>query len=214
MERTSRRSVAEALWPLARRKVLGLLFGPPDVEFHLREIARRTGLAPATVQREVGALAQAGLLERRRSGHQVYYRANRSSPLFLDLHRLVLKTVGLADVLRDALEPLREGVRAAFIFGSAARGDLMDHSDIDLMIIGEVTLRELTPPLGEAQATLSRPVNAVTMRPHEVAERLAAEEPFLLNVLGGPKLFLVGGQDELDAMAAGRSIAEPQDLAQ
>jgi predicted nucleotidyltransferase len=213
MERTSTPSPAEALWPLARRKVLGLLFGPSDQELHLREIARRTGLAPATVHREVASLARAGILERRRSGRQVYYRANPTCPLFPELRRLILKTVGLADVLREALEPLRDRIRCAFIFGSAARGDLLNDSDVDLMVIGEVTLRELVAPLRSAEADLSRPVNPVTMRPHEFVDRLAQEQPFLLNVLRDPKMHLIGDEDELGAMAAGRSAADLQDIA-
>ena len=212
MERTQSRLPAEVLWPLARRKVLGLLFGPADVEFHLREIARRTGLAPATVQREVAALTHAGLLERRRSGRQVYYRANRSSPLFLDLHRLVLKTVGLADVLRGVLEPLRDRISCAFIFGSAARGDLMNHSDVDLMVIGEASLGDLVEPMRPAEGAFGRPVNPVTMRPHEFVDRLAQEQPFLLNVLGDPKVYLIGDEDELARMAARRPVAELQDV--
>jgi predicted nucleotidyltransferase len=213
MEQTSTLSPAQALWPLARRKVLGLLFGPSDQELHLREIARRTGLAPATVQREVASLARAGILERRRSGRQVYYRANPTCPLFRDLRGLMLKTVGLADVLREALEPLRDRIRCAFIFGSAARGDLLNDSDVDLMVIGEVSLRELVAPLRSAEADLSRPANAVTMRPEEFTGRVAQEQPFLANVLRGPKILLIGDEDELDAMAAERSAAGLQDIA-
>jgi len=212
MEQTAARTPAEALWPLGRRKVLALLFGDPEQELHLREIARRAGLAPATVQCEVASLTQAGILERRRSGGQVYYRASRSSPLFPELRGLVLKTVGLADVLREALEPLRQQIGVAFIFGSAARGDPMNHSDVDLMVIGEVTLRELTPPLEDAEASLSRPVNAMTLRPSEFADRLREEQPFLLNLLRDPKVYLVGDEDELTRMAAGRSVAELQDI--
>jgi predicted nucleotidyltransferase len=193
--------------------VLGLLFGHAEEEFHLRELARRTSLAPATVQREVGSLVGAGILERRRSGRQVYYRANRSSPLFLDLHRLVLKTVGLADVLREALAPLRDRIRCAFIFGSAARGDLMNHSDVDLMVIGEVAQWDLVPPLRTAEDALSREVNAVTMRPHEFLNRLVEEQPFLLNVLRDPKIYLIGDEDELARMAAERPAAELQNVA-
>jgi len=213
MERTETHSPAEALWPLARRKVLGILLGNPGDELHLRELARRAGLAPATVQREVACLTHAGLLERRRSGAQVYYRANRQSPLFLDLHRLVLKTVGLADVVREALEPLRDRIHCAFIFGSAARGDLMNHSDVDLMVIGEVARWDLVQPLRAAAAALFRSVNPVTMRPHEFVDRLADEQPFLLNVLSDPKVYLIGDEDGLARMATGRSVAELQDVA-
>src|SRR5262249_7480484 len=106
------------LFGLTRRRVLGWLLGHPDEAFYLRQIVRYTGAGQGAVQRELDLLTRAGLLRRTVQGRQVYFKANRESPIFPELHALFLKTAGLADVLREALAPLADRVLVAFVFGS------------------------------------------------------------------------------------------------
>ena len=205
--RTARAGLTDVLFPQARLKVLGLLLPDPDQRRHLREIARRVGLAPATVQREVTALAGAGILLREREGHQVYYRANRQCPIFPELQGIALKTNGLADVLREMLAPFREEIELALIFGSAAAGTMHAGSDVDLLVVGGVGLFDLTTALDDAERRLGREVNAVTMRRDEFAERLEAGEHFLTTVLARPVIFLIGDEDELGRLGRRRAAA-------
>jgi len=195
--RTVPSSVADMLWPKARQGILGLLLVDPERELHLREIVRRTGMAPATVQREVTNLTAAEILTRRADGGQVYYRANVASPIYADLRGLVIKTVGLADVLRNALTRHDDGITVAAVFGSMASGDAATHSDVDLLVIGQATLRELAPAIQGAERALAREVNAVVMATREWAERLDASDHFVSAVARGPLLFIIGGADEL-----------------
>ena len=196
-----------ALFSEGRIRVLGLLLADPEQRRHLREIARRVGLAPATVQREVTALAKAGVLLREREGHQVYYRANRQCPIFPELQGIAIKTFGVAEALREVLAPFRSQMQVAFLFGSAAAGTLDARSDLDLLVVGEVGLFELTPALQQAEARLGREVNAVTMRPAEFAERLEAGEHFLTTVLARPMIFLIGDEHELGRLGRSREAA-------
>lgn len=198
---TQPRGIAETLMPAARRRVLGVLFTNPTVELHLREIVRRVGLAPATVQREVLGLSAAGILERHARGRQVYYRANRACPVFPELRGLVLKTVGLADVLKDALEPLGAGVLLAFVFGSLAEGADTPDSDVDLLVVGSVSLADLAPHLRKARETLARQVNVVSMTPEEFARGAADDEQFLGTVLRRPIMLVKGDPDEFGRLA-------------
>ena len=87
-----------------------------------REIARLTSTMPGTLSRELALLTGAGLLSRTRTGNQVSYQANTSSPIFGELASIARKTFGLADVLKDALAPLADRIESAFVFGSAASG--------------------------------------------------------------------------------------------
>jgi len=189
------------LWPKARRRILGLLLAKPEEEWHLRDIARATDLAPATVQREVTSLHEAGLLTRRRDGNQVKYGADRSCPIFPELQGIVLKTVGLADVLRQALQPLRDRIDAAFVFGSLAKGEATSESDVDLMIIGGISLRDLVPVLQDGERTLSREINPVTMSAKEFSKRIAEGEHFVTSVLRDPRIYLIGDENELERLA-------------
>jgi len=197
---------------MARGAVLGLLYGHPVQELHLREIARRTGLAPATVQREVQLLASAGILERRRDGQQVYYSANAAWPAFQELRGLVLKTVGLADIIRGALAPLADRVVAAFVYGSMADGTFTGESDIDLMVVGDIPLRELARALRPLREALGRQVNPVAIRPSELHARVRAGDHFMMTVLRGARIDLIGDSDDLERPAARSSATGTQDV--
>lgn len=112
--------LAEILSSRVRAEILRILFGPDTVELHNREIVRRANLSESAVRQELKNLAGLGLLDRRRESNRTYYTANRNHPLFAEIRGLVLKTSGLADVLRGRLAS--EGVDLAFVFGSVAAG--------------------------------------------------------------------------------------------
>ena len=167
----------------------------------MRDIARETQLAPATVQREVTSLHQAGILTRRRDGNQVKYGADRSCPIFPELRGIALKTVGLADVLREALQPVRERIDIAFVFGSLVRGEATSGSDVDLMVVGDIGLRDLVGVLQDPERTLSREISPVTMSAKEFAKRIAEAEHYVTSLLRDPRIYLIGDDDELERLA-------------
>src|SRR4029077_13143904 len=128
--------VATKLFAKLTRELLALLYGDPERSLYLRELVRLTGASPGAAQREVGELTKAGLLIRSRRGRQVFYQANRSTPVFAELRGLLEKTMGTADVLRAALAPLADRIEAAALFGSVVTGTGGPTSDIDLLVIG------------------------------------------------------------------------------
>jgi len=179
----------------ARAEIFRLLFGACAHELHLRELERRSGLALGTVQQEVRKLEAMELLVSRRDGNRVYYSANTAHPLYGDIRSLVLKTSGLVDVLRAALA--REGVRVAFVFGSVARGEEGAASDVDLMVVADVGLREVSSWLSGISERLGREVNPHVMDAVELRRRQESGDHFILRVLESQKLFVVGDEDEL-----------------
>lgn len=193
--------LSEALIPKVRRAVLSFLYTHVDEEFYMRQIARVTGTPLGSVQREVKRLESAGIILREKRGNQVYFRANPACPLFEELRSLVVKTAGLADVLRAALEPLAGRIDAAFVFGSFATGDETRASDVDILVIGEATFAEVVSAFAPAQKTLAREVNPSVMPAAEFRSRLAAGDRFLSNVVSNPVLFIIGDKDELAKLA-------------
>lgn len=189
------------LFGKTRRAVLALLYGRPEEDFYLREIVRAAGTGVGAVQRELRLLAGAGIVRRRVRGNQVYFQANPESPIFRELRGLVLKTAGLADVLRAALAPLAERTRAAFIYGSIAHGEERPGSDVDLLIVGDLTFAEAVSILGPAQETLGREVNPAVYPPGEFRKKLKAGHHFLKNVQNEPKIFVAGDERELKRLA-------------
>jgi len=197
-------SLSALLFPGYRRRVLSLLLLRPDEALHGREIARRTGLPAGTLNRELNTLAEAGVLARKRIGNQVQYQASRACPIFEDLRNILKKTVGIADVLREALAPLEGRIRAAFVYGSVARGDERAGSDVDLMVIGEGKFAQLVAALAPAQEALRREVNPSVYPALEFWKKVAAGDPFLKRVLADRRIFVLGGEDDLGEPRAHR----------
>ena len=196
--------LATTLFGQTRRRILALLFGKTDEEFYVREIARATDSPAGTVHRELQALAASGILERRRKGNQVLYRPARDCPIFPELRSLVMKTVGLVEVLRGGLSPLRDRTEIAFVFGSMAGGRSSSTSDVDLFVVGDVSFGEVVRLLGDAQKTIGREVNPVVQSIQEFRRRIRERDHFVVAVLGEPKLFVMGSADDLDRLGAER----------
>lgn len=203
--------LADLLFGPLRQRVLSRLLLHPDTSLHVRELARQTGSQPGTLNRELAKLAEAGVLLRQPVGNQVHYQANRACPVFDELAGLLRKTAGLAGVLADALAPLagRGLVQLALVFGSMARGQETAGSDVDVLLLGDLTLADAVEALHPAQGMLHREINPVVYRPADFAAALAAANTWAREIVAKPKLFLIGGADDF-AELAGHST--PADL--
>jgi predicted nucleotidyltransferase len=149
------------------------------------------------VQREVKRLTEAGILRRTVRGRQVYYQANPECSVFAELKGLVVKTAGAVDILREAVAPLAGRIKVAFIYGSVARFQQRDVSDVDLMVVGEVSFGDVVSALGAAQELLHREINPTVYSPAEFRSKLKARHYFLSRVLRNEKVFVVGDAHEL-----------------
>jgi predicted nucleotidyltransferase len=174
----------------------------PDDASHGREIQRRTGLTPRSLNAELARLESLGVIRRRPEGRLVRYELVESNPRWKALRELVAHMADPADVLRNALADVA-GVGAAFIFGSIARGDAREDSDIDVFILAagldEDRLSARTLAVG---VLLGREVNVVDMPADGLERRLAAGSSFVREVLRGPKLWLAGSDEDVVAAAA------------
>lgn len=190
--------------------MLAWLFGHPDERFYLRQIVRESGAAHGAVQRELQKLTEAGILRRTAEGRHVFFQANRESPIFPELHMLLLKTAGIVEVVREALAPLADRIRVAFVFGSAARGELRSDSDVDVLVVGDVLFPAVADAFASAQARLGRDVNPTVYPPAEFRKKIRAGHHFLTTVLQEPLLFAVGRPDVLACLGAERVASKPQ----
>ena len=198
------RSLASVLFPEYRRRVLGLLLLRPEEALHGREIARRTGLAAGTITRELTTLASVGLLKREKRGNQLVYSADTGSPIYPELANILRKTSGMADVLVQALTPMAPSLRVAFVYGSVASGRETAGSDIDLMLIGDVGFKDVVEVFYPVQSALGREVNPQVFSPAEFRKK-ARKQPFLIDALSKPKIFLIGNEHDLEELAGHQS---------
>ncbi len=189
-------TLSELLSSRVKAEIFRLLFGADPRELHVREIARRAGLNESTVRQELKKLTGLGIITARRDGNRICYSARREHPLYSDIRGMVLKTSGLAEVVRKSLR--RSDVRVAFVFGSIGSGEANAESDVDLMVVGTLTLRELTRRLAGAAARLGREINPHLFSVGEFLKRKKVRDRFLTAVLRAPKLFIIGDDHELE----------------
>ena len=191
-------STADALFPAVRQRVLAVLFGSPDRSFYANELIALARSGSGAVQRELASLLAAGLITVRDQGNQKHYQANAASPVFAELRGLVLKTVGLADVLRAALAPLEDQVAAAFVYGSVARQQDTAASDVDVLIVSDALgYAEVFGALEGAAQTLGRTINPTLYTRAELARRRAQDNAFVTRVLDQPRIWLMGDEEVL-----------------
>jgi len=196
-----RTSVAlDTLFPRVRRGVLSATLTRPDKWWYLSELAHFLHTRPSSLQRELAALVQSGILEQRRDGRRTYFKAETRSPIFGDLRSIFEKTVGLVPTLKTVLRPFEDRIACAFIYGSVARREERATSDIDLMIIGEVGLSELSTTLRKAEKRLGREVNVTNYSVDEFGRKVAESDHFLTTVLKGNLEFVKGEQRDLGAI--------------
>ena len=203
------RDAMNLLFPAHRQQVLAALLLEPGRSLHLRELARLVGSHAGTLAREVDKLTQAGLLLRTDQGNQAHYRANAQHPLFPELAALLRKTHGVVPALRTALQPLADRIALAFVYGSVASGTATEHSDVDVLLVGTADFVAVVQALYPLHAELGREVNPVVWAPQELAAKAQAGDAFVRDVLAKPKLWIMGGEHELEQLAGDWAPARP-----
>ncbi len=191
-------TLSEILSSRSRAAIFRLLFSGMEKELHVREIQRRSTLNDSTIRQELRKLVRLDLVQGRKDSNRVYYRANKENPLYPELRNLVIKTTGVADVLREALRDRR--IHAAFVFGSVAGGEETAGSDVDLFVIGEIGFRSLSELLSGVSEKIGREINPYVMNKDEYRKRVKSNEHFITHILRSPKIFVVGADHDLEAM--------------
>lgn len=188
-------TLSDALFSKSIQAILGQLFLRPE-GMHLRALMSRTGISSASAQRELGKLTEAGLLLREEVGRVLLYKPNPDSPIFSELSAIIRKTFGVADTIKAMLLPFSERIERAFLYGSVAKGLDTAASDIDLLVLAEdLGSADIYPELVVLEARLGRKISLTVYRPAEFRKKIVARNHFLVSVMAGPKIELIGAQD-------------------
>lgn len=191
-------SLADALFTSVQQRVLAFLFGQPDRSFQSAELIRLADSGTGAVHRQLRRLEGAGLVTVRRLGNQKHYQARRDTPIFAELHGLVIKTVGIVEPLRAALVPLADGIAAAFVYGSIAKRTDRATSDLDLLVIAEtLTYPDVYEALQATEELLARPINPTVLSRSAWDAKRSRRDSFIARIAKQPKLFVIGNEDAL-----------------
>jgi Predicted transcriptional regulator len=183
----------------ARAEILKNLFTQEHKSIHLRELSRLSGLSAPVLQRELRQLEALGIVTIQKDGNRVKFSANDDNLLYPLLCELVLKTEGPAGILKDAFAD--SPAIFVFIFGSTANGTAHAGSDIDLFVIGDCGLRDVTKRIHTAAGKIGQEINPYVISQNDFTERLHKQDHFLNEIISTPKIFLKGDADEFARLA-------------
>lgn len=200
-------SLLDHLLPKIRQAILAATILQPEHWWYMSDLAKHLDVTPSSLQRELASLVEAGILRKRQDGNRVYYQPDPQCSILPELRGLLVKTSGVADVLKEMLQPFWERTAFAFVYGSIARNEETSSSDVDLMLIGNLRLTELSPVLREVEKQLGRPINPTLFNSQEFACKAEEGNHFVTTILNAPKIYLKGSNDELVA-ALGRQKSE------
>lgn len=190
--------LADALFTATQQNVLGLLYSHPERSFYTKEILRSTGMGVATIKRALDRMELAGILTFKKLGNQHHYQANPDCQIYDELLAVVRKTFGIADVLRDALGPIKQSVVFAFVYGSIAKGDEKTGSDIDLMLIGhDLSYAETVDLLISVEEKLKRPTNPTIYPLADFRRKMDQKSNFLTRVMQQNKIIVMGSENDV-----------------
>jgi len=187
-----------------RVEILKLFLFNTNNSFYQRQISNLTAQSIRGVQREVDKLNRIGLIERSIQGNRIYYKVNKKCPIVEDLKNIFFKSVGIAEVLRDNFK--EKGIKVAFIYGSYAKGEESLLSDIDLMVIGDISSKELSSILSKPKKELMREINYIVFPLNEFIDRARQKDHFINSVLKDKKIYIAGSEDELKGFIKSRQI--------
>jgi predicted nucleotidyltransferase len=200
-KKVGRKGAGELFASSTMTDLLKLFFLHTGEEFYQRELSRLTGNPLYLVQRELARLERTDLVRKEHRGNRVYYKAQEDNPAFIDLKRFFLKTVALSDKLSEALIPYTSGIDLAFIYGSVATGEDKPGSDVDILVIGKIGLKEISKILGPLSRDLGREFNPTVYSTKELEKRIDDGNAFIKTVIKSPKIWLIGDEDELAGLA-------------
>ncbi|MCU7845749.1 MAG: transcriptional regulator [Candidatus Thiodiazotropha sp. (ex Monitilora ramsayi)] len=194
--------IGDALFTKTQQRVLSLLYGKPDKSFYTNEIVRWADMGRGTIRRELDRLSSAGLLVMRREGNQLHYQANADNPIYSELLNIVRKTFGVAEVIREVLQPIDSQIELAFVYGSMAKATDAKTSDIDLMLIGDSLIYgDVFELLMSAEESLQRTINPTIYTPEDFRAKMRGGSSFLIRVMEQSKLMIKGVIDDFGESA-------------
>lgn len=180
-----------------RVKLLTIFLMNPERELYIRELVRLTNENINAIRRELYNLQDINLLTSRKQANTILFQVNKKMPIYQELTTIILKTEGVAKILKENLSKIGT-IHIAFIYGSFANSTAKRQSDIDLFLIGNIDEHTLIPLIKTIEKQLSREINYVIFTSKEYQQRLKRNDQFVNHVIKEQKIMIIGDEHELN----------------
>jgi len=178
-----------------RVALLSKLMLNPDKQLHIRELSKTLNIPYGMVHREIKNLVSLGILKEEGRGKVTLISANKDLPYFNDLKNLIIKTVGIAEPIRKSLSRVK-GIKYALIFGSFAKGEETEKSDVDVLVIGNANEEKILKELNKAEREIGREINHILWSEREFLKKSESKHHLLADIANNPVIMLVGEEGE------------------
>lgn len=179
-----------------RVKILQLFFLSPGKIYHVRDIVRRCDEEINAVRRELAHLEKVGLMSKEHRANRLFYMLRKDYPIYFDLMELIEKTGGLGnDIIKNKAKLGK--IKFAMIAGRFARGIPRSGNDVDLLVVGKVVIPELSQIVRREEVKREVEINYTVMSDEEFEFRKRRHDPFIADILKGPRIMVVGDEYEL-----------------
>ena len=187
---------ADLITSKSRVKLLNVFLADPGQMYHVRELVRRTGDEINAVRRELLHLEKQGILVREPRSNRVYYSFSKNYPFYFDLLRLGGKTIGLGkEILKNRVKIGK--IKYVMLSGKFTRRLPKTVEEVDLLVVGTIVLPELSLLIREEEKRLGKEINYTVMTEEEFAFRKKKRDPFILSILSGTRVMVVGDEESM-----------------
>ena len=176
-----------------RINILSHFFMHPDEGYYIRQLEKILKKPVSNIQKELVKLEKINLLSSSVEGNQKRYILKNEFPLYDELRNIFIKTTGLSDLIRDSLHLIKK-IEFAFIYGSFATGDETSQSDVDLMIVGNVSGIIINKSIKEVEKQINRMINYSIYSKGEIEKRISANDNFIKTILEAPIILIIGNK--------------------
>lgn len=179
-----------------RVKLLQIFFSNPSEIYHVRDLVRRSGEEINAVRRELAHMENAGMVKKEPRGNRLYYWFNKNYLFFSELAQMVAKTTGLG---AEIIKSRNKIGRLQFVMFSGKFVKKMGRrpNEVDILVVGEVVLPELSALIKAEEGRIGREINYTVMTPEEFQFRKRRRDPFLMEILEGTRVMIIGEEEEL-----------------
>jgi len=172
------------------KKLLGYFYLHEHQSLYVNEMERQFGVDKRNLVKKLRELSAQGILVNEKKGKEIYYALNKKYPLFAEYRKIILKTYGIENDIKEILRRVK-GIEEAYIFGSYAKNKMDAHSDIDVLVIGDADTLVLQKKVAALQSGLEREINLVNIDRNDLNKRVAGKDPFITEIMRGDKIKLI-----------------------
>lgn len=164
------------------RKLLNYFFLNPKESLYVNELSRNLALDKRNLVKKIKELETEGILKSQSRGNLKLYSINRDYSLYNEYRKIVIKTIGFEESLRNVLKDVKS-MKEVYIYGSYAKNKMGTHSDIDLLVVGSHSIISLQKKLNKLQKEINREINVVNIDEREFKRKIKTKDPFIIEIL-------------------------------